>query len=94
MDPKTYAEQQLGQIFQLAASNHILRTYKKVKPTPVPVPEKTLPLLCHYIDMAPSESKSINSIVDDSMTGSVNDDSLSSNVSLVVPSVYSPINKL
>ena len=88
MDPKTYAEQQLGQIFQLAASNHILRAYKKVKPKPINVPENTLPMLCHYIDVAPSDSQSINSTVGNSMTGSVNDDSLgSNNVTLVVPSV-------
>jgi len=56
-DPLTYAEQQLGNIFLNASSNHILRVYKKVKPKPVNLPKcGQEPLLCHYIDPAPSNT--------------------------------------
>lgn len=86
-DPKTYAEQQLGKIFLNAAATHILRAYKKVKPKPINVPEDTTPLLCHYIDMASSDSISFNSIVEEQMTGSVTNDLHSSLTHEVVHSV-------
>ena len=60
-DPLTYAEQQLGSIFLNAASSHILRVYKKVKSKPVNISKiSDKPLLCHYIDPAPSQSSRLH----------------------------------